>query len=969
MRFGVLGTLSIHDDSGALLCVNAPKSRALLAALLLEPNRSVHHDTLVSALWGDDPPATATASLYNHIARARRALGPHTDRVRSRQVGVELRVEAGELDYEDFDRLMRLARTALAEGDWEAVDHETSAALALWRGAVLADVPGLAGHPSVARLHEQRLDALDLRHEALLRLGRLDGAAAELRALVAEHPFRESLHRRLMLVLARTGRQAEALGVFRALRRTLVDELGVEPSPAVQEAHQEVLRLGEVPAVQPHPGPPEARPTTPRKSVAQLPAPPATFVGRTEQIDRVRAALDAPRTQAALVVISGMAGVGKSGLALHLADRLRASFPDNQLYLDLHGATPGVPPVDPDEAVTRLLIGLGVDPRRIPCGTSAATALLRSTLAATRTLLVLDDAASVSQVLPLLPAGGGCLVLLTSRTTLATLDPAVHLALEPLPPSDGALLVEHVSGRTWTGADRAEVARLVSLCGHLPLALRVAAARLRTRRNLTVARLADRLARPEDRLDHLELEDLSVRRLLRAAHDGLASGDDGDNAAATALTLIGALDLPEYSAPMMAWTMDVCEQQAERALERLAEVALLHEGANGHHTPHDLVRDFAREAARRPDLRAKSAAAAERALRWYVDGAALCAETLRPRFASAPPLARHTHPGLTDAASVTAWVDSEAANLLFLASQGTEGRCLDAGTTLELVNGLFPYLQDRGMFHDLTRLTRHAVDLTRASGDPTAEGHALFQLATAHYSAGRLREAVRLLGEAAQLSRRLGDDLNRMLHLGNQATLLKLLGRADEARATLAVALELRPATLSPHHRTLMLGHQGHIAELTDPRQALDHHLRAADLAKESGIPVLRQMALCNVGLVHLVLGDPSAALSRFDEAVAGMEPGAEHWNAEREARLGRVKALRLLELPARADEACRELAADAAGRGDTYGLALVAYEHGHVRTALGDPAGARALWHGALSALEGTDADVLPALRHLLDP
>ncbi|AZM93576.1 BTAD domain-containing putative transcriptional regulator [Streptomyces sp. W1SF4] len=974
MRFGVLGPLTVHDDDGSPVVVGAPKVRALLAVLLLEPNRPVSTDGVMTALWGERPPATATASLHNHLARLRKALGPHADRLRSRREGVELRVGAGELDLDDFDGLTRLARRATAEEDWEAVCREAGAALALWRGLPLADVPGTAGHPATARLLEQRLDLLDSRSEALLRLGRLDGLPAELRALVAEHPFRESFSRRLMLVLSRTGRQAEALAVFRSLRRTLVEELGVEPGPAVQDAHREVLRSAEGRRPGPprpvRPGPPPEPPLAVAPlppPVAQLPSAPAVFVGREAQTARVRTALGADRTQAALVVISGMAGVGKTGLALHLAASLREDFPDGQLYLNLHGGTPGVAPLQPAEAVAQLLLGLGTDARRIPEDPAAATALLRSRLAATRTLLVLDDAAGVSQVLPLLPAGAGCVVLLTSRTTLATLDAAVDVPLDPLSDADGALLLARASGRAWADSDGAAVARIVALCGRLPLALRVSAARLRSRRTLTVGNLAERLARPEERLDHLELEDLSVRRSLRAAHDGLRRpGDLPDEEAAAALALVGALDLPEYPAPLVAWTMDLPERNAERALERLAEVALLQETARGPYVPHDLVRAYARELADQPHRKARTADTVARALRWYVEGATLCSALLRPTFWPATGPAA-TRPPFTDAAAALAWADAESENLLFLASGGAERHGLDAATNLELVNGLFPYLQDRGRIHDLKRLTRHAVTVARASGDAAAEGRALFQLATAHYSGGHLRPGVDLFRQAVDLSLRLGDDTARMLHLGNLAVLLKILGRPDEARSTLSECLSLRPDDPSPNHEAILLGHQGHIAELADPREALGYHRRSAQVAHEAGIPVLRQMALCNLGHLHLRLGEPIEALDRFQDALEAMPAGSGHWNAEREVRLGRVKALLSLGLPEQAEQECAQLLEEITARGDTYARGLLAFERGHVRMALADEAGARTLWREALAALEGTDAEVLGELRTLV--
>ncbi|MFJ4554857.1 AfsR/SARP family transcriptional regulator [Streptomyces massasporeus] len=1093
MKFEVLGPLAAADDDGTALDIRGAKPRALLAALLLEPNRPVPPDRVTAALWGEDPPPTAAASLHNHVARLRRGLGAAGGtRLRTRTHGFELRVENGELDRDLFEERVTRGQDAANRGDWTAAERDAGAALALWRGTPFGDVPALAGHPVVAFLQEQRLQALECRFEALLHLGRLGGLAAELGLLVEDHPFRETLHRQLILVLARTDRQAEALAHFRSLRRTLIEELGVEPGPALQNAHREVLGSGTrseraAAASSARPAgagaagsvgagaggsvgagaggsvaaggagsvgagaggsigaglggpvgagagePPASKPPRPE----QLPPPPYGFVGRTEHIARIRAALEpgygraflepdhvraAPesaRSRAALesargragqesdygragqepdydraaqepdydraaqepdrirpapepdrggaayAVISGMPGVGKTGLALHIAERLRPAFPDGQLYLNLHGATPGMTPLAPADALAALLRGLGVDTRRDPGDVAAGTALLRSALASTRTLLVLDDAASVAQVRPLLPAGAGCAVLLTSRRPLATLGAAMHVRLDPLPPGDSALLLERTAGRTWKASDAEPVARLVELCGHLPLALRICAARLRSRTALPVERLVERLARLEDRLDHLELEDLSVRRSLMAAHEALTGSDDpSDGAAAETLALIGALDLPEYGAPLMAAATNSRERDAERALDRLVEVALLQETGWGRYAPHDLVRDFARELAARPGARDAHRAAVARALDWYRNRLARCAAALRPGPGRAP-----EPPGdaaaFADAAEALAWGDTEAANLVFLADTGAAGH-LGPGRTLELINALFPYLHDRGRAGDLERLTRHAITLARSGGDAAAEARALSQLATAHYSVGRVRQALLLLDEAVRLSEHLHDDKARMRHLGNRAALLRELGRGADARATLARCLALRPGTLPPAEEALLVGHQGNVAELRDPRAALALHLRSGELARAGGSTVLEQVALCNAGRVHLVLGEPARALRSFDEALRVTASGAGHWNAERETRLGRSQALRALDRPGSAREACEELLRAASARGDSYGRGLAEHELGHVLRALGDERAARARWRSALRTLEGTDAQVLDDLRTL---
>lgn len=498
------------------------------------------------------------------------------------------------MDVHVFETRVAEARTAHAAGDWPGTVRACTAALALWRGTPLSGLPAdLGGYAVAQRLTEARLLVLEWRYDAELALGgiRLGGLVPELAALVADHPLRERYHRQLMLALHRTGRQAEALAVHRDLRNRLVEELGIEPGAGVREAHVEVLRgvevrevqgkgagatgpveggveagvgvVGAVGADEPVHPPGATAPTAapdmpaahspPTPHPAQLPPPPAHFTGRTDTLHALRDTLASPSAEPnspprshPLAVISGTAGVGKSALALHTAHALRTRFPDGQLYVNLHGATPGMTPLTSGQALHALLRDLGAEPRHIPEHPDAASALLRSLLAPTRTLLVLDDAENAAQVRPLLPAGTGCAVIVTSRSPLTALDGARRFPLAPLSGEDSAALLRAVSGRE--GLDAAHP--LVELTGRLPLALRVVAARLAARRALTPDVLAGQLAATESRLPHLEYDDLSVRRSLAVAHDALAaSGRETDRDAALALRRIGALDLPAYGAP------------------------------------------------------------------------------------------------------------------------------------------------------------------------------------------------------------------------------------------------------------------------------------------------------------------------------------------------------------------------------------------------------------------------------------
>ncbi|MDH6214619.1 DNA-binding SARP family transcriptional activator [Streptomyces pseudovenezuelae] len=645
LRFGLLGTPILYipqaddldapgpraaDDlnTPAIKPIGSPKIRALLATLLIENGRVVSAQSLKDALWGGAPPPSAQASLHNHVARLRRLLHD-PDRLRAVPPGYVLRVEQGELDVHVFEQHLAAARDAHATGNWARAVRESAAALALWRGAPLSGLPAeTGGYAFVRRLREARLLLLEWRYDAELAVGgaRLGALVPELAALATEHPLREAYHRQFMLALHRTGRQAEALAVHRDLRTHLIEELGVEPGPAVREAHVEVLRgvaagtAGAAPAPTTPPTFVTTRASTTSASTredrpqpAQLPPPPAHFTGRATTLAALRNALEeattpdlGPAPAPTITVINGMAGIGKSALALHLAHALKERFLDGQLYINLHGATPGMTPLTPAQALTTLLHDLGTDPRRIPEHPDAAAALLRSLLAPTRTLLVLDDAANAAQVRPLLPGGADCAVIVTSRSPLTALDGAHRFPLAPLSDEESAALLRAVSGRD--GLDAAHP--LVALTGRLPLALRVVAARLAARSALTPDVLAGQLTAKQGRLNHLEYDDLSVRRSLAVAHDALAASPrQADQDAALVLRGIGTLDLPAYGAPLLARLAGTDARRAEAALDRLVDVALLEETAYGCYAPHDLVRDFAHELADTPRAETADAAA------------------------------------------------------------------------------------------------------------------------------------------------------------------------------------------------------------------------------------------------------------------------------------------------------------------------------------------------------------------------
>ncbi|MET9733535.1 BTAD domain-containing putative transcriptional regulator [Streptomyces sp. NPDC006458] len=1045
LRFGLLGPPVLYDGGGerasggpargTVRSVRSGKVRSLLAALLLEPGRVVPVDSLKDALWGSAPPASAHASLHNHVTRLRRLLDD-PERLRAVPPGYLLRVERGELDVDVFDAHVAAARAAHATGDWERTVRECAAALALWRGAPLGGLSAeLGGYAFVQRLAEARLLLLEWRYDAELAVpgGRPDTLVPELAALAAEHPLRETYHRQLMLALNATGRQAEALAVHRDLRARLVEDLGIEPGPAMREAHLEVLRggggessdaaigtsarstppaaaadQGTDPAQDTEPGPvaqdadscgetartqaasPSHRPAPSRPAAprpAQLPPPPAHFTGRIRIRDDLLGTLARP---SAVAVVSGMAGVGKSALALHVAHGLRDRFPDGQLYVNLHGATPGMTPLTPGQALAALLRDLGTEPRRIPEHPDAAAALLRSLLAPARTLMVLDDAANAAQVRPLLPAGPGCAVIVTSRSPLTALDGAVRFPLTPLSDVDSAALLRAVSGRD--GLDPGHP--LVGLTGRLPLALRVVAARLAARRALTPEVLAGQLAATEGRLHHLEYDDLSVRRSLAVAHEALAASDrEADRDAAAALGRIGALDLPAYGVPLLARLLGTDERRAEAALDRLVDVALLEETAYGRYAPHDLVRDFARElahagpdgeaAGRGPDrdtaVRPDDETAAA-ALRWYAAVAERILTTIlepgldlddrrRPTAAQPPEHAADVTavPPFGSPEEAFAWADGELANIVALAERYAEaGRATDARLST-LLRLLFPCLHRSGRVAEMEVLGRVALTVARRLGDAAAEAYALGDLAGLHFLTGRQTEALALNDRALEIWRRL-DAVTRIRRcLNNRGLLLEGLGRHAESGDALRQSLACSRKLNDPQGEAVTYSHLGNLYEHTDPRAAIEQHRRSLAIGVEIGAVIVQHSAHCNIGYAHLTLGEPDAAVPHFEESLRILG-GHGDWHGESQTRLGLVRALRLLGRTGRAGRECAELIGRADARADGYTRALARHQQGLLLREHGRTEEAHREWRAALAALDGTDEKVIVAeLREML--
>ncbi|EOD65143.1 BTAD domain-containing putative transcriptional regulator, partial [Amycolatopsis vancoresmycina] len=633
-RVGVLGPLLV-EAGGEQQHLGDTRWARLLGLLALQPNRPVGVDDIVDVLWGSRPPRSHLDLIGSSVRRLRALLHPQLRLTATGHGGYRLEGVPEQLDVLRFDTLVEEARAA---GDREHAFRALGEAMACWRGPVLADHSALHHHPAVAALSRRRLSAALAFADAGISLGRHEEVVAQLETVRDDEPMHEGLHARLMVALAGSGRQADALALFDALHSRLATELGIEPGPEVRAAQLHVLRQ-EVPAA-----------GQPFGSSNYLPRDVDHFVGRVAETVRLTGGT-------AVYGICGMAGVGKTALAVHLGHRFADRFPDGQLFADLH-AHGAEGPLAPAAALDSLLRQLGVDGARIPDRLDQRAALWRSLLVGRTALVVLDDAAGAAQVRPLLPGGPGSLVLITSRTRLTSIDTVTTLSLDVLAPAEAAQLLTRVAGPDRTaGQDRA-LGEIAGLCGHLPLALRIAAARLRDRPLWTVRHLAGLLRDEHRRLAELSTGDRSVGAAFTLSYRQLTEPQQ------RLFRLLGEFPGTDVDAFAAAAIAGRDPHGTERLLEDLVDVHLLAQPALGRYRFHDLIRDHAR-ATGRTGAAAPREAAASRMFDYYLHVAGQAADALEPtrkRFplAGTPPAAP---PRFATEAEALAWLAAERANL------------------------------------------------------------------------------------------------------------------------------------------------------------------------------------------------------------------------------------------------------------------------------------------------------------------
>jgi DNA-binding SARP family transcriptional activator/tetratricopeptide (TPR) repeat protein len=935
VRVGLLGAVEVRDGDRAVV-LGGPKPRALIAVLALHAGHAVSLDRLVDALWEDSPAADVRGALYTYVSGLRRLLGDVVVRAGG---GYLLDLPPEAVDVELFTRTVAEARSA---EDPAVTAEKLRSALALWRGRPLDGVTGSWADAERARLEELRLVAVEERLAAELALGWGDRLVGEVTALIEQHPLRERLHAHRVTALHQAGRRTEALAHYRAARAELVEELGVEPGPELRAAHERVLQAdatsGGTAVVVP----------------AQLPTDIADFTGRGDDV-RALAGLLSGRTGTAVrvVAVSGPPGAGKSTLARHVAHQVRAEFPGGQLYAHLAGTRPAA--TDPADVLGAFLRALGVPEAAIPAGLDDRIARYRSELAGRRVLVVLDDAAGEGQVRPLLPGGRGCAVLVTSRQRMGALEGAHQRELGVLSEEEAVRLLDAVVGGGRAGREPVVAAEIARLCGRLPLAVRIAGARLAARPQWPLAQLARRLRSERTVLSELRVGDLEVRGSLALSYAGLSGP------ARTALRGLGYLELSSFASWLLAPLLGCSSTVAEDVVEHLVDSRLA-DASGDRYTLHDLTRAFGRERAEAEETREELESAVTRAAGEYL---ALMEHAAIRMPGAAEVIAAESVSTLDDSlvadllAEPERWFEAEQTGLVAVVERAAalDLSALASRLAAALTSSSFALTNQFSLWW---RTHQAALAAAERTGDRAAEARLLGGLGWLRYEQDRLDESADYYGRALACWVTAGD-------LPQQARTRLELSRVHRERGDLADAITLLDETI-PVLRVMddpvLLARAHHTAALThtergDLPAAWSAGDRARRIYQEQGDDHGVALVLRSLSLVRRAEGDWDAAIDLCERAL-----GVLHRIGDRLMIAYTTQALakaRLRRGDVSTGPALRDGLAVCNEMQDSFGQALITRTLGELELAQGRPAAAKELLE---HALHWWDALSLPLWR-----
>ena len=850
------------------------REQIVLAMLLLSANRVVTVDRLLEAIYGEDLPPTSRAQAQNSISSLRRLFASHghATTISTRAQGYVIQVGNGQLDSQRFGELVATARAARDANHLDRAVAGYRDALRLWRGPALGGIDSQLLRAAAGRLDEQRIAANEDRLTLELDLGRHHELVGELTELVEEHPLRERLRGQLMLALYRCDRAAEALQVYRQARRTMIDELGIEPGERLQRLEHSILTCDS--SLDPPAELSRIQPAT-RQIPSLLPTDIADFTGRAEQIEQIdqrltRAAGQGSQLPVPVMVITGKGGVGKTSTAVHAAHGAAGQFRDGQLFADLHGWS--AHPVGPMQVLERFLRALGVPGPQIPEGLDERAEVYRNLLAGRRILVVLDDAVGESQVSPLLPGSGGAAVLVTSRSRLAGLAGATHIEVDVLDAGQSLDLLARIAGTDRVQTQSQAAAAVAAQCGHLPLALRIAGARLAARPHRSFQQLADRLADETRRLDELSHGDMGVRASISLSYDSAS------DQARRLFRRLALLEQPVFSGWMSAALLDMPPADADDLLDDLVNAQLVETtgtgaGVHSHYRFHDLIRVFARECLADEESAAEQKAAVERALgallylaeeaRRRCDGGAYL--RLDDNALRWPLPERLVDQLLSDPLS---WYERERAALVSGVRQAA--RAGHAGPCWSLAHGAEPLFETRAYFDDWRVTTNVALQAARQAHDVRGQAAMLHSRGTLQSQQHQYDVARRDLEAAAQLFQDTGDDQGFALSIRNIAFLDNFSGRLDDAARGYDQALTIFRET-GDHVAEAHVLENLAVIKLNQhqPGEARALLADALRLARAVHHRRIEAQVLYLTGDADLRAGEPARAVGSLDEALA----------------------------------------------------------------------------------------------------
>jgi DNA-binding SARP family transcriptional activator/tetratricopeptide (TPR) repeat protein len=886
--------------------------RSLFAAMLLTVGQPVRIDTLAERLWGERQPANVRGTLSTYITRLRRLLG--SDAIVSYPGGgYSLYLHEDDVDLHRFRSLLRRSRDAGTADNELVLLHQ---ALGLWRGRPFTGVEsGWLDRDVVPALTEEWFSATERRIDLDLARGASNELIAELWQLTNNYSLRESLWLRLISTLHRSGRRADALTAYQQVRAILRDDLGIDPGEQLQQLHQAVLCDGPMT---------ETQPTTIEvlSGPHQLPHDNVTFVGRERDLaalDSLVANVDgAANHPTVIVAIDGAPGTGKTTLAVHWAHRVKHQYPDVQLYLNLRGYSAGEP-VRPAAAMEAVLRSLGVPTDHIPAELEERSALLRSTLAGRRPLILLDNARDAAQVRALLP-GAGSLVIVTSRNQLRALtirDGARRLTLRRLSHSEAVELLGAAAGRQRVAEEPEAAGQLAELCDCLPLALAIVAER--TQRADTLSQVVRALTDEMATLDNFGSgTDADLHAALSWSYRTL------DPRAAALFRKLGLHPANDISLAAAAALADLPISQAKQALDQLVDAHMVEQRRSNRYELHDLIRLYATEEARRTESAEDIDAAIRRVLDWYLHAGVSADKVLVPnrrRDFVQPFVADVPPPRFANQEQALAWFEQEF-------------DCLRSVVRWTASNGRWGGRGWRIAIAMATFLDRRIA---------WREGAELLEMAN------QAARAVAVMEMGKQAAQAAGDRVGEGFTLNSMACIQIDRGDHKQARDTLEQALDCFKD--SSHRAGVMMALTNLslvLILLDEPEQGLQVATYGQDIARGLGYQRGVANSLDNMGLAYAAMGDHETAIDcylRADDlymAVGEVEQAACNMH-----ELGRAYAI--TKQYAKSIRALRRAAAYFQQLGSLRWLAAVRYDLGNTISSAGHPQLARGCWEAAL--------------------